>query len=503
MKLVHRIYFRNSRSFGWLAAVVLSAILAGSGCKKPVSKSAIRIAVHSGPVTLDPHAHNEVGTFAILRNIYDSLVVFDDQLQIRPLLADSWSNPDETTWQFHLRADARFADGSPVTSADVVASIERARTRPDSMLASYLVEVASVEPAGPHQVVIKTRRSFPALLNKLAFVFILPKGTVTAGPGAAGSGPYVIESWQKGDPLWLEPVPRHWGGREAVLRLLIVPIGDAKERTDRLLRGEVDIAQDLLPEDFDRVQQQADLRGVSVVSSVVEYLHLSATDPLFSDPRVRQAIDLALDRDVLVQQITKGHGQPASQLVGAGVFGYDPSLPVTKRDLVRAKALLREAGHPNGFAVTLEYRHGRTGVEIARQLGEAGIQVTVKASDFSDIFQRLARREVLFYLGGISAPTVDASDIFDAFAHSGSGVYGRSNFNGYSNPHLDKLAYEVSSVRELTRRREMLQETMRTLVADRYHLPLYVPYDLYGLRKEIDWEPHLDRTLSGWEMRRR
>ncbi|MCK6682067.1 MAG: ABC transporter substrate-binding protein [Thermoanaerobaculia bacterium] len=493
------------RAFGkrplaaFAAGLLLS--LCGPACRQPERPSSIRIGLHSGPVTLDPHAHNEVGTFSILRNVYDTLVVFDDQLQLQPLLADSWSNPDDTTWRFHLRSDAHFWNQTPVTSDHVVFSLERAMTRPDSLLASYLVEIETVTAAGPQEVIVKTRRPFPALLNKLAFIAILEEDLSAKTGSAAGSGPYRIESWRKGEPFSLEPVPGNWGSRKALHRLLVVPSGDPAERTEKLLRGELDIVQDIQPVDVERVNQHPELKVVSVVSTVIEYLHLSASDPRFKDPRVREAIDLALDRQLLVREVTKGHGQVASQLVSPGVFGYDPSLGVPKRDLARARALLSGAGYRGGFALTLEYRHGRSGEEIARQLGELGIQVTLRSSSFAEIFPRLVRGEIPFYLGGVTAPTVDASDIFDSFAHTRTGVYGRSNFNGYSNPILDELTQRVASERDMTARRKLLQETMRILVADRYHLPLLGRHDLYGIRKDIEWQPHLDRALSGWEMR--
>ncbi len=484
---------------------VLAALLGLSvlwACSRPEQPSPVRIAVNVGPVTLDPHAHNDMNTFSILRNVFDSLVDFDEHFQIQPQLADSWSNPDDATWLFHLRGDVRFANGNRLTAGDVVYSLERARSAPESLVSGYLAEVASVSANSSSEVVVKTRRASPALLNRLVFVLIMPRGSAGASASVSGSGPYRIDAWKKGEPFWLEPVPSHWKWTASIPRVQILPIPSSEERTARLLGGDVDIVQDLPAEDFERVGKRPGFRTASMSSSTVEYLHLSTKDPRFKDRRVREAISLALDREELVRQIAAGHGDPASQLVGPGVFGFDPSLRVEKRNIARARELLRQAGLPNGLSLTLEFRYGRSGDEIARQLAEAGITVTPKAYPWSEIFARLVRHEVPFYLGGISAPTVDAGDILDSFVHTPSGIYGRSNFNDYSNPHLDKTILSLGSVGDISQRGELLQSAMRTIVTDLYHIPLYLPHSLYGMKKDIGFEPRLDRTLAAWTVKR-
>lgn len=252
-----------------------------------------------------------------------------------------------------------------------------------------------------------------------------------------------------------------------------------------------------------KVEASECCRVVSRPSSIVEYLHLPADDRRFADRRVREAIHLAIDRDALVRLAWSGHAQPASQMVVPGVFGFDPTIPVQRRDLARARQLLAEAGYPDGFDVTLDFRTGRRGEDLQRQLGELGLRVSLRSAPFPDLFPRLNRGEVPFYYGGVAAPTADASDILDSFAHTLEPArgYGITNFNRYSNPRLDALIEQSAAVLELRERRALLQRCVGMLTADLYAIPLVVLNDVYGIRHAIAWQPRLDKMLLGREMK--
>jgi peptide/nickel transport system substrate-binding protein len=484
------------RARAFLACVLALATLEGCARRKAPGRP-VRIAVHSDPIALDPHLQNELLTLGVLSNFYDGLTALDSDLRLRPNLVTTWENPDDRTWRFHLRPEVRFSDGRRLTAEDVVFSIDRARTRPQNQLGSYLVEVASISAKDPHTVDIVTKRPFGALPNKLAFVYIVPKDAPDEITSPVGTGPYRLAAYEKGKRMLLEPVANPWRARAAgpvEFRF----VASAATRLAMLQNGDVDIAQDL---DTTEINGGC-CRVISRPSTLVEYLGLSVHDPVLSDHRVREAIHLALDRARLVATTAHGQGLAASQMVGPGIFGYEPAIPVPGRDLERARRLLAEAGHPTGLDLTMEQRRGREGDEIARELGEAGIRVKVVTRDWTEMYDRLRRREVAFYHGGLGAPTADASDIFDSAVHTRGDGYGGTNFTYYSNAEIDRLVAESGASMQPDRRRGLLQNCMRLLMQDLTLLPLYVPYDAYGIRNDVDFEPRPDRFLPGIDIRR-
>lgn len=496
-----------SGAAGTLRALPFLLIAAiAPGCRHHSSAPRpIRIAVHSDPVTLDPHLHNEILTHSILLNIYDGLTAFDADLRVRPNLASYWENPDDETWLFYLRPKARFQDGRPVQAEDVVFSLDRVRHHPRSGLASFIVEISSARVVDDHTVEVKTKRPFACLLNKLAFLAIVPRDSPDEITAPVGSGPYRLASYAPGRIIRLDPDTNPWRDEGvASPPIEFLPVRDAQRRVEMLLKGEADIVQDLLASEVARVRTSRDCRAAVRTSSVVEYIHMSPRDARFADRRVREAISLALDRARLVETILDGYGEPASQLVSPGVFGFNPDLRPEQDDLARARHLLAEAGFGEGFAVELEFRNGRRGDIIASQLEALGLHVTQKSSPWPELYARLSSGEVPFYYGGVVAPTADASDIFDSFIHTPDPArgYGQTNFNRYSNPPLDRLIEGSDVTMDTLDRRALLQRCMATLMSDAYILPVLIPYDLYGIRRDIDWTPPIDRRLRGSDMRR-
>lgn len=475
------------------------AALAGCGRPRPTT---VRIAVHADPLSLDPHLSNEILTLALLSNVYEGLTTLDPELRVVPALAERWENPDDLTWRFHLRPGGRFHDGREVEAEDVASSLERVRSHPRSDFASYLVEVDRVRTLDRRAVELHLRRPFGGLLNKLAFLAVVPRGSPPEIVSPVGSGPYRFVSYRRGESLRLAPAaPGGPGG--AALELEFLPVPDPAERVRRLLEGGVDVVQDLPPADGARLRGDPGVRLLSSPSTVVEYLHMRVGDPRFDDPRVREAVDLALDRAALARDSRGGHGAPIGQLVAPGVFGFDPTLVPPRRDLARARRLLEEARFPPDLELTLEYREGRDGEAVARQLGEAGLRVRARASPWGEVYARLQRREVGFYHGGVAATSADASDVLDSSLHSVDAArgYGNTNYSGLANPELDRTIELAAASRDPAARAALLQRAMRQALAERRVLPLLTRLDLYAARTGLEWRPRADRMLYGREMR--
>jgi len=485
---------------GFLALAVAAGGVAA--CTKP--EPPIRVAVHSAPQSLDPHLQNEILTAAVLANLYDSLTEFDAESRVVPALASEWRNPDDTTWVFRLRPGVRFHDGRALEAEDVVASLERARSHPGSGIASYLVEVGTIRAVDPSTIEIRTRRPFAALLAKLSTIAIVPRDAPEVITSPVGTGSYRLVR-SGADGLDLEPFAGDWRGTKPLAPLRFLVEGDSRRRVERLLEGDADLAADLPETAVEAIRASSCCRELAVPGATVEYVRLASTEPAFRDPRVREAIDLALDRPAYVAAAHRGLGLPAGQLVGRGVFGYAPALKATVRDLDRARRLLAEAGYANGFEVVLEYRPGRRGDLLAAQLGAAGIRVTPREVPWTELHPRIRRGEVAFYFGGVVSQTAEASDVLDSFVHTRDEErgYGSTNHSRYSNPAADALIEQAASSLEMTRRRELLQEAMRVVMADRFLIPVAGLYEVYGLDRRVRFVPRLDTKLLGREITRR
>ncbi len=487
------------RPRGFLVWALLGAWAAACSRAPEAARPALRIAVHSDPLALDPYRHNEALTFSLLRNIYEPLTSFDERMRVGPSLALSWENPDDLTWVFHLRPGVRFHDGAPLGAEDVVWSLDRARLAEASSFGSYLVAVAGVRPLDELTVEITTRRPYPILLNKLAFVAIVPRGSPVPIVRPVGTGPYRFSSFAPGRGLALEAFDRYWGPPPSERRVEFLPVADRAERVRLLEQRAIDVAQEPGPENAPRLQAQPGLKVIGGEGLLVVFLLLTHDRPPLDDLRVRQAIDLAIDRQALVDSLAGGFGTPAGQLVSHNAFGYSSAIVPPARDVPRARALLAQAGLPQGFDLEIEFRDDRQPIAAALegQLAEAGIRVRQSGSPWSELYARLREggpRQA--YLGGVLAASADASDVFDGMVHSRDATrgYGDNNHANYANPALDARIEESGSTLDMLSRRRLLEECSALLARDRVYLPLFAPHVLYGARQEILWQPRLD----GW-----
>jgi peptide/nickel transport system substrate-binding protein len=491
---------RCGRAGPAIAGIGLVLCACGSEPSPEVVERPLHVALHGEPSKLDPHLQDELHARSLLANIYEALVAFDAQLRLRPALATRWTNPDDLTWVFELREGARFHDGRPVEAADVVASLARAREHPSSRTSGYLVSVAQVRALDDRRVELRTARPYPILLNKLSFVAIVPRDAPELISRPIGSGPYRLVGLGAGGRYRLELAePATAPGFPIAADVSVVL--DENRRLSLVGEGDLDLAR--VPGSF-ATRHDPGIRVSTIASLSVTYLQLPLNRGPFADLRVRRAVDLAVDRARLVDELEGGAAEPAGQLVGPQVFGYVPEIEPRPRDVVEARRLLDEAGYPNGFDFVLEVREGREVGSLIEQLAEVGLRAELKVSRWPELYPRLARGEVEVYLGAWSCSSGDASDLFDHKLHTQDleRGYGSSNFNDYSNAVLDRLIETSSEVFAMTERRRILEQAMRLAIDDLPLVPLLIPYDSWAMRPEIQWRPRLGGVVLVSEIRR-
>jgi peptide/nickel transport system substrate-binding protein len=464
----------------------------------------LHIAIYDRPRSFDPHLESEFVSFAITSHVYEGLTRLDRDLKVAPALAERWESPDALRWRFRLRPGVRFHDGRPLAAEDVVASLERARRHPRSDWSSYLVAVDRVQALDPLTVEVATTRPYSLLLQKLAYVMVVPRDAPDEIERPVGTGAYRLLAPLSGRRLVLHAFESYWGPppAETVVHFEIEP------SLERVLRAPAAERADLVlavgPQAADLIERTPGYSLVTRSGITTDYLQLQVSRPPFSDIRARRAVSLGLDRDALVRDALGGRGRPANQLVSPAVFGHDPSVPEVRRDVGEARRLLAEAGYGDGIRLELEFREGRRVAALVAQLAEIGIRARPRPQSYGALSARLRANEVAMYYGGAMASTGDASDLLDSLLHSRTPErgLGENNMIGYRNLLLDGLIESASRQSAMAERRATLQHCLRIALDDLPLVPLVSPEDIYGVREGIEWRPRLDGRVLGVEVRR-
>ncbi len=482
-----------------LAASGLALLLLASlgACKKaPAPQARPLIIGHPAPLastSLHDPGHNN-GAFNVLVNVYEGLVERGPDLGLRPLLAESWYSPDSLTWVFKLRRGVRRHDGKILTADDVVMSIERSRQ--DAWAAGALAPVDRVFARGESEVVFTTKEPIDTLPARLVYVAVsgLPE------PDGA-TGPYRIRSWTPTGAIVLEAFEHYHGGRPPIALAEYRIIPDPRERAERLVTGELQFIEQIAPLDMVALSGARGVRAMSVPGFSTAFLvfdtrrretpYVKGRNPFF-DPRVREAINLALDRQALVDGPLNGHARATEQLAQPGQIGFDEGRPPTRRDLARAKELLRAAGFPDGFEVPLDYMSGTvepTVQALTGQLAEVSIQVTARGASAPEFLPRIEKMDTSFYLLRWVQPSEEIHESYAWLLHTHEGDSGSMNGGGFSNPRFDALLATAAHDREEKTRTRALREATAIVLGERPILPLYVQDDFYAFSSDLDFEP--------------
>lgn len=475
-------------------------------------------------LTLDPHAMNEGPTLTLLRQIYEPLVAVDQTGRLEPALATAWTM-NGTVWRFTLRAGTRFHDGRPFTADDVVFSLERAMA-PTSDMRALIAGIVKVEADGANSVRIETSAPDPLLPIQLSQIFIVSRAWadetgLTApqrpGPGpdgsqvtiANGTGPFQLVRRRPGQDTDLSAFAPWWGyhgSKPAIVRIVYRPIKDPKARVEALISGAVDFLQDVPAQARAQLLKQAALRvnvgpdnrviflGLNVSASRRQTLSKADGDanPLH-DGRVRQALDLAIDRTKIQRDVMQGQALPSGIIAPPLINGYPRDLDtVTKPDIEKAKALLKEAGFPDGFAITLNCPNDRylndaaICEEIAKQLSAIGVLVDVNAQPKRAHFDLVRRGGADLYLLGWGVPTFDSAYIFSNLFHTRTTTIGLWNGTGFGDPRIDAAIEGLSRETDLTRRAQTIRALWEKLQAAQIYLPIHIQTLSYAMSKDLD-----------------
>lgn len=492
---------RRLAPWGVAAGVALETCSPSSQAHEPLT---LTVGVQADVTGIYPQLRNEAFTGSVNGEVFEGLTRLGRDLEPQPGLADSWQSPDDRTWLFHLRPNVHFSNGALLVASDVVASLCLAQK--EEATRYLLSPVESIEEVDPHEVRILTRFPFPPLPSHLVGAYVLPASILAQRPVLPiGTGPYTLEKRVPAQGIDLVENPLYRGQKPTFKRIRYRVIGDAQERVRSLLEGRTDVIDNLPPDQIPELRRHSEISVVSRPGLRVLFLVLRMDQPPFSNAFVREAIDLAIDRDQLVATALHGFGASTYELVPPAVFGYNSHLDPPKPDRSRAAELLKAGGFPGGFRTRL---HGPTnryvngpGImqEVARQLGEVGIRVDIDARPKEQFFSLVDTPEPRFFLYGWSCETAQAGEVLDELVRTPAP--GSLNVASFSDPKLDELIDKADHSPSIRERSRFLSSALARVAGTHAFLPLLIQSESFASSRRLAWEPSLDMAFHASEVK--
>ena len=501
--------------------ILAAAAVATFAFAAPVVKAeTFKFAFQGNLSSLDPHSLNETFLLGSLNNVYEGLVLYDDNLAVIPALATSWEIVEPTKWKFNLRKGVKFHNGNDFTAADVKFSWERAIGEGSDQIARAS-KIKNVEIIDDHTVILETPAPNPILTADLVNIYIMDKEwseehkTTSSTSASAdnsgnyanlhenGTGPFKVEEHKADVKTIFTKFDGHWGTMKSnVTRVEFTPIKEAATRVAALISGELDMVYPVPVQDWKRLEEAKGVRPLAGPEARTiflgmdqgrdELLHsnIKGKNP-FKDVRVRQAFAHALNLDAIKKKVMRGAATPAGLMVAPQINGFIPELNTPYAyDPAKSKELLAAAGYPDGFEVTMDCPNNRyvNDEKICQaavsMLAKVGVKVDLLAQPKSKYFGKVLATggyDTSFYLLGWTPGTIDAENALSSLiaCQNVEAKQGMFNLGNYCNPKVDALTAKIGSETDQVKRNALIKEAFTMVREDVGYLPIHQqPYML-------------------------
>ncbi|HEY2991541.1 MAG TPA: ABC transporter substrate-binding protein [Methylomirabilota bacterium] len=480
----------SRRQFLAGGAAALTAAAAGP---RPAAAQARRGEIIAGlserMLTLDPANHYSISSTSVLRHVYDPLVDVTNDDKFVPALAESWRATSNTAWRFTLRRGVSFHDGTPFTADSVVFTLKRVRDNTKLIKSFVYQDIEDVQKDGDYAVTVTTKRPFGSLPAHLTMLGMLPPGAGAHEDAfftkPAGTGPFRFVSWTHGDHVELAANPKYWkAGIPKVDKLTVRFIPELSTRVAALRAGEIHVIDRVWP---DMVQTLRATPGVKVLDTPAieaQRWHFQLARDSVKDPRVRKAVSLAIDRNVIIKDLLLGYARPVVCPVPPGLLGHT-NLGQKPYDPEKARQLLKQAGATN---LTLDFvlmkdlypKQLEIAQAVAAMLGDVGIKVNIRNLEIATAReQRTAGNYDLFFSGWAQMPHDPDWYFGQWFTKAGA-----EKLTRFSDPRVEQLIAE-GRVPDPKVRQQKYEEIDRLLWEDEPEIWPYYTVAIYAISDKL------------------
>ncbi|BDG71691.1 ABC transporter substrate-binding protein [Roseomonas fluvialis] len=488
-----------------------------------MAQRSLTMGVQTPPSALDPHFHNTTNNTMMLMQIYERLFELDNKAVPEPRLATAMRAIDDLTWEVTLRQGVRFHDGTPFEADDIANTFARIPTVPNSpaLYTPAVRTISTIEIVNPTTIRIRTHEPNPLMRFDMAAPFILSRrihgqnpatSDFTSGRLAIGTGPYRLVSFAQNERLELRRNDTYWGPPEPWDRVTVRFIPQAASRSAALLAGEVDLIDYVPVQDVENIRRDPRFALFEVDSVTFVYLFPDsmrdpspfvadrAGNPLprnpLADRRVREALSLAINREAIATRLYNGLATPADQFAAPIAEHRLPTPGPLPHDIARARALLAEAGYPDGFRLTV---HGPNGFfpsdqnllqALAQQFTRVGIETTVQALPPANLFTRATNRDFSMFMTYFSSYlTINPLRQVVATRNPDIG-FGPFNRQRYSNPAIDEPLRLALTTMDPERRQVLTHQAAQALQHDKGVIPvIFLRNTWAGRRDRVVYDP--------------
>lgn len=514
--------------------LLVAAFAAAFSIAASVSARELVVGLSADLTGVDPHWHNHGQNNSIAMHSFDTLMVIDAKGNLGPGLATSWKALSPTKHEIKLRSGVKFHDGTPLTAKDVVASFERViKGVPNTpgAFTTFTTGITTIKAAGDDTVEVETEGPMPLIYKNLSRIYIISEKTgktastedYTTGKAMIGTGPYKFVRWTPGVSVEFVRNDDSWRPKEPWDKVTFKILKNDSSRLAALLAGDVDIISGVPTTDIERVEKSSAVklwtgptaRFTMFVPGLVQEAsnpHYSAKDgtPLkenpLKNPKVRQALNLAIDRDVIVERVNQGQAVRARQFVPEGMTGYVPGYDASAFDPKKAKKLMTEAGYPDGFRLNVQTSNDRitNAVKTIQTVAQMwtrhlNMEIKVETMPHAVFSTRRGKLELPMFMSSWGNSIFDPMGVINPLlmTYDKKKGNGPSNRSGYSNPELDRIATAAAVEVDQEKYNALCAQALKIAMDDVAMMPIVFWVFSWGTKANLTYVPRLDQyTLA-------
>ena len=460
---------------------------------------------------LDPHYSTSASDVNVFFNLYDNLVLRDEQLNLTPGLATSWQLIDDRTWQFKLRQGVVFHNGDAFTADDVKFSLERAiAENPRTSVYAALNTIERVDILDPLTVNLVTKHPDPLLPTRLSYYggMILPRqyfekvGMEGFRKEPVGTGPIKFVEWKKNERLVFEANKRYWRHTLPYDKVIYKPYPETAARIAALLAGEVDFITAVPPDQVEVIDKSGSAKVEGALYAGFFSYTFNVKVPPLDNKLVRQAMHYAIDRQAIVKKLWRGRGVvPNDAYPNVDKIGYDPKKPPFEYNPKKSKDLLAQAGY-KGEEIKIESAIGYLANDkqltetIAAMLQEVGINAKVQLLEYSVRAQKLRQKALEgLLLGDPTSTLLDPDGMFWRLMQPGGII------DYWRNPEWDRLMGEARVLQDAHKRDANYKQAAEIFLDEVPVLIVLQPEKTFALKKDLQWKARSDEIVVVYDIR--